>query len=264
MAIRKSKEEDIPYIKAIWKEVFTQDEEYLNFVFSNLFPIADSFVYCQKKRPISSLFILPLSCNIYNYSNSSVFLINNRGIPRKVKGGYLYGVCTAKKHQGCGFSTALINYIISYYSGKLDFIITHPAEKSLFEFYYKRGFNIQIPKHRFFGATISPYNNKISPCKNTTQSTKISKTTEQLSHLLNSSKISCFIWDNIRLAYIIKELWAEDKIIVFINSNKYSAAFVQPFYYAPNITHSENFMLLINLRQEVLPYQHSIFMFPME
>ena len=154
--IKLAQENDIPQITTLWEECFTTDKEYLYLVFTSLFYKSEVYTLLEGKVAVSSLFLIPI-----DYTNSHL-----DGKEVILHGKYLYGVCTAKKHQNKGYSKLLLKSVIErinrvnnkiihnknttykYHNSKnvIDFIITRPASPSLFNFYRNQGFCIDVPR----------------------------------------------------------------------------------------------------------------------
>lgn len=130
-AIHIADKKDIPQIKTIWKECFTTDENYLNSVFDTLFPMVEPYVYKEAEKVLSTLFLIPIlfkaPCGI------------------TLKGKYLYGVATTSTARGRKLSIKMVENISSILKAQGDsFIITRPANETLFNFYKAQGFTIEL------------------------------------------------------------------------------------------------------------------------
>ena len=120
--IVKAKKRHIKDICALWSEAFGDDEskvgEYLDFL------LAHFFVDEENGCVLAMASAIPLK-------------IGNK------KGRYIYAVATDKKERGKGRSTALLEFLKEYIKeNNEDFLILVPAQKTLFDFYQKRGFTI--------------------------------------------------------------------------------------------------------------------------
>lgn len=268
----------------MWEEAFTRDNDYLNLVFSKLFPIADSFICYENDHAASSIFVIPTYLQLYTFTNNtSKFLINKHITPSLKKGGYLYGVCTFKEKSGKGYSTMLIDYIHKYYSDKLDFLITRPANEELFRFYIKRGFTVQIHKNPFLSTpichnphpaahtastaisaqnsahaialtdtsaaitsdsgTVSAELSEIYNSKNEHPNQQ-QKTAEKLRVLFNNCPFNSNIWSKEMIEYITEDAIINGKEFAFCSTEKYTTAFSKPFFYVRSKQYDNNYMLL--------------------
>jgi GNAT superfamily N-acetyltransferase len=111
----------LPALKALWVEAFEDPEAYADFFFEHRFNDISTFVYLIDNIPVSMAFVFDEElCYNGNYVND----------------GYIYGVATAKTHQGNGYSTEILKHIQSLYP--TTFLI--PATKRLFDFYSRNGY----------------------------------------------------------------------------------------------------------------------------
>ncbi len=140
---RLAQEKDIPEIITLWKECFTNDKEYLNHVFTSLFYNSEVYILIADNITVASLFLIPIEH------------INEAKESLSSHGKYLYGVCTLKEHQNRGYSKLLFKAVLNIIEAanknnnnkeQIDFIITRPASPSLFNFYKKQGFAINVPR----------------------------------------------------------------------------------------------------------------------
>lgn len=135
-SIRLADESDICAIREIWRNIFTPDEDYMNIIFNNLYPLLDAFVYTIDEKITSVAFAIPIALVQRSEKDFS--------ITKEVTycGRYLYGVATIEEARGRGLSRILVRHIKDYYTAAgEDFIITRPAEESLFPFYKAQGFS---------------------------------------------------------------------------------------------------------------------------
>ena len=61
--IRLASRTDIPKIETIFKERFTSDKDYLNMVFTYLFPQSECYIYQEGDKISSTLFLIPIKYN---------------------------------------------------------------------------------------------------------------------------------------------------------------------------------------------------------
>lgn len=111
---------DIEQIKKLWRGVFgDSDAEIESYLLSYLGCV---LLYTEKRVVKGMLSMLPVAIG-------------------EKRGRYIYAVATEPEARGRGISTKLIQYANDYILGNGEyFSILVPAEKSLFEFYKKRGY----------------------------------------------------------------------------------------------------------------------------
>lgn len=120
---------DIESLKNIWKVCFSADIVFLNLFFKECFPLTRTYVYKEGDEVISSASIIPL--NLVETTCA--------------KGAYLYGLCTLPKYRGNHLSTNLISIAEEDCRTRgYSFIITRPANPSLFALYRKIGYTQPI------------------------------------------------------------------------------------------------------------------------
>lgn len=129
--IRLSKKTDVPYLKEIWKACFGDDDRYIDFFFNNKYEEDKTFVLLYGTNIASMLTIIPIQ----------MVLPDNRSYPSAM----LYAIATHPKFQGKGFSTQIMDHIKQYlFNNKIDILTLVPANKSLVEFYNKRGYTTRF------------------------------------------------------------------------------------------------------------------------
>ncbi len=156
--IRLAGKGDICAIRKIWHDIFTSDEAYLDIIFNCLYPLLDAFVYTIDGEVVSVAFAIPIrlvrkdgaNTDLTPYSSkivesgSSTFERSDN-IKKVHNGRYLYGVATIEQARGRGLSRKLVKHLSGHYTAAgEDFIITRPAEESLFPFYKAQGFSIPL------------------------------------------------------------------------------------------------------------------------
>ena len=129
--------EDIPWIRRIWEKIFTADKQYLDTIFSEVFPYCKSYVYIENNEVLSVASLLPMQFHSPN-------------IEAPLKGFYMFGVATLTKAQGRKLAANLIQELSSDLTLKgYDFIFERPANQSLNKYYLNLGFSIQLKKRPF-------------------------------------------------------------------------------------------------------------------
>lgn len=137
---------DYKEIIEVWRAVFTNDSTYLSLVLKDLLPFCKNYVIRQSGEVVSAAAAIPLDLKW-----------PDKGKTKTVSGYYLYGVATLEKARGKGLSRSIVKRIIeeSRKEGK-KFIITRPAEPSLFNFYKSQGFSLELFKERAYTKEIPP------------------------------------------------------------------------------------------------------------
>ena len=126
--------EDIPWIRRVWEKIFTADKQYLDTIFSEVFPYCKSYVYIENNEVLSVASLLPMQFHSPN-------------IGKPLKGYYMFGVATLEKAQGRKLAVNLIQHLSSDLALEgYDFIFERPASQGLNKYYLNLGFSIQLPK----------------------------------------------------------------------------------------------------------------------
>ena len=118
----------IPALKSLWVEAFKDSEDYVDFFLNQRFDDIATFVYLVDDNPVSMAFVF----NEELYHKDAY-----------IKAGYIYGVATASRHQGKGYSTQVLKHIQSIYP--TTFLI--PATGRLFDFYGRNGYQTAFVVH---------------------------------------------------------------------------------------------------------------------
>ncbi|MBQ8164136.1 MAG: GNAT family N-acetyltransferase [Clostridia bacterium] len=108
-----------PLYEKLYFDVFGDDADFISQICdtSKVFSIYDDGIFC------GGLCLFDVSVNGFS-------------------GAYLYAICVDKNMRGRGYAKALISYTKEYCeSNAYSFIITVPAEKSLFSYYKASGFS---------------------------------------------------------------------------------------------------------------------------
>ncbi len=138
--------ENHPQIQKIWEEVFTTDQQYLNTLFTEIFPYCRSFIYTEGNEVLSVASLLPM-------------LFYSPALRTPLKGYYMFGVATVAKARGRNLASNLIMDLSNTLTTEgYDFLFERPANQSLNSFYLNLGFSIPIKKVQH------PFNTKIAPC----------------------------------------------------------------------------------------------------
>lgn len=135
--INIAKPEDILWIRRVWEKIFTTDKQYLDTIFSEIFPYCKSYVYIENNEVLSVASLLPMQFHSPN-------------IETPLKGFYMFGVATLTKAQGRKLAANLIQKLSSDLAlAGYDFIFERPANQSLNKYYLNLGFTIQLQKRPF-------------------------------------------------------------------------------------------------------------------
>lgn len=109
-------------LSQLWQSVFLEDQEITEYFFENIFGDTITPVIRVDGEIASTLFLL--DCKIGDY-----------------KGKCVYCAMTNYAHRGKGYMKTLLDYSYGLcLENGFDFLILVPAEKSLFEYYKKCGF----------------------------------------------------------------------------------------------------------------------------
>lgn len=114
------------FVRQMWKICFGDNDDYVNLYFSKVYNENNTLIYFEEDTITASLQMLPYTINFYGES---------------VPFYYLAGLCTLPEHRRKGYMEQLI--FKSYEVMKkrnIPLAILVPAEKWLFSFYEKYGF----------------------------------------------------------------------------------------------------------------------------
>ena len=117
---------DIPYLKKMWKDIFKDDDSYIDLFFSYKFKEGNTFVIRDNGKIISTLYV----------EYTDIF------IDEKIyKGAYFCGIATLSEYRKKGYAKKLIEYAKENIKN-VDIIYLIPANESLFDFYKEAGFRV--------------------------------------------------------------------------------------------------------------------------
>ena len=220
--IRVAGKGDICAIRQIWHDIFTTDEAYLDIIFNSLYPLLDAFVYTIAGKIVSVAFAIPInlvqkdeattnltteSSKIMETGCNSTCECHNKST-KKLNGRYLYGVATIEEARGKGLSRKLVKQIREHYTAAGEnFIITRPAEESLFSFYKSQGFTQSLYR--------SESNSPALYSSDKTQEPQSRLDAAKLYALRNGIYSNYFEWSSPILECIIKLARAEDNLIKY-------------------------------------------------
>ena len=129
----------------LWQSIFLEDEEITEYFFENIFGDTITPVVRVDGEIASALFLL--DCTIGEY-----------------KGKCVYCAMTNYSHRGKGYMKTLLDYSYDLCREQgFDFIVLVPAEKSLFEYYKKCGFeNFGLRRSHTFDGSATETQEKIN------------------------------------------------------------------------------------------------------
>lgn len=115
-------------LMSLWRQCFDADERYLDLAFGRPYPLFDTKLLFEGARVAAALSLLP--CSLGDGTHTQ-------------RGYYIYGVGTLPEFRKRGLSTQLMRETLQLLAKKgADFAVLMPAQKSLFSFYQKQGFDI--------------------------------------------------------------------------------------------------------------------------
>ena len=127
---RFAKESDANKLKKLWKTCFGDDDEYIDLFFNNRFNPNECLTAFCGESLAAMLFLLPITA-----------VCKEKRYPAR----YIYAVCTEPKFRNRSVSTRLLNAAHEYMAeNQIAMSLLVPAEKSLFDYYEKRGFKTEF------------------------------------------------------------------------------------------------------------------------
>jgi GNAT superfamily N-acetyltransferase len=135
---RISEKNDVPQLKALWKQAFGDEERFIDAFFEDLYREERCAVIEDGGRIISMAYLLP--CSLDSRVDASGAPLQGGGIER-LRCVYLYGMATDEAQRGKGLGLMLLSFVKGY-AGALgcEGIATLPADDKLFGFYKKAGY----------------------------------------------------------------------------------------------------------------------------
>lgn len=131
-------------LSSMWQSIFLEDEEITEYFFDNIFGDIITPIIRIDGEIVSSLFLL--DCKIGEH-----------------RGKCVYCAMTKYAHRGKGYMETLLDYSYKIcLENGFEFLVLVPAEKSLFEYYKKRGFeNFGIRRAYVFDGSIPKSKEKL-------------------------------------------------------------------------------------------------------
>lgn len=122
MTIDRPLLDDIPALRALWREAFSDGDVFLNIFFESAFSLSRASVAREGREILGALYWF--DCELWGE-----------------KYAYIYAVATTEKHRGKGVCAALMSATHEHLSA-LGYVgaILVPGEPSLFKFYEKMGY----------------------------------------------------------------------------------------------------------------------------
>ena len=225
--------EEIPWIRRVWEKVFTTDKQYLDTIFSEVFPHCRTYIYTENNEVLSVASLLPMLFHTPYQETPS-------------EGFYLFGVATLPKGRGRRLAANIILHISRELAAEgYEFIFERPANQGLNNYYLNLGFSIQLPKIPY---QFKLENNECSPRNNTSF----------LRRKSHAETILASIRDNFSTRFEWKEKASLEGLITLgeleYHNNTYSAAPTDEVYIAVK--------RLNNVDSSI--FKDTFFCFPME
>ena len=181
--IRFAKNADVPFLKALWREAFGDDDSFINFFYERRFSESNTLIWAENEIPVAILTLLPAQMKIVD-----------KLYPVK----YVYGVATKLEYRGRGISSELIHYINEQADNNHEILVLVPAEESLFDFYKRFGYqkSFYLKEYSFPARENLPVSYEVRPIS-----------PDEYKEIRDSrfQDDGYIIWDEKALAYIIEE-----------------------------------------------------------
>lgn len=123
--IRLAREGDISQLCAIWKQCFSDSEEYVRCFYRRNFERIQVYAYCVEDTPVSMLHLMDAS-------------LEGAGERRQAK--FIYAAGTLTAHRRKGYMAALIKALAEKAEREEFALFLKPASASLIDFYQRFGF----------------------------------------------------------------------------------------------------------------------------
>lgn len=135
MRTRKTTPADIPALKALWREAFSDPQQDIDEFFRTLYPDAAGFcAEDESGAPVSMLFALPQT------------IVKGE---KQCKAAYLYAVATKKEYRGKGLCKAVMAHAEKELRKRyVDALLLSPASEALADLYAQLGFTRQTGARR--------------------------------------------------------------------------------------------------------------------
>ena len=118
------KKEDLESLKRLWKDIFKDEDSYIELFFDVKYKPENTFIIKENNELAAML-----------YAEETTM----KAVEKELSGVYFCGIATREKSRGKGYAGMLIEYASEYFKDK-DLIYLIPANQSLFDFYKKFSF----------------------------------------------------------------------------------------------------------------------------
>lgn len=126
---------DYPELKALWKTVFGDSDDVLDYFFENTVKPENIYAFRKDGKIVSAFYLIDAS-----------LIENNKDFSAK----YLYAAATLPEYRKQGIMGEMIKYAADILKIKgTDFIVLYPADEKLYAYYGKLGFVSQF-KERYY------------------------------------------------------------------------------------------------------------------
>ncbi|MBR4242159.1 MAG: GNAT family N-acetyltransferase [Eubacterium sp.] len=125
--IRIANNQDIPALCEIWKNCFSDSEEYIKYFYSDNFNRIKTYILTVDEKPVSMINMLPA-------------LFENKGASQGAR--FLYAVGTLKAHRGKGYMGKLIDFAKNQAEENGFALFLKPSNPALTDYYKAFGFDI--------------------------------------------------------------------------------------------------------------------------
>lgn len=212
MKILHPNNNDIFFLKEMWKNIFGDTESYVDLFFSEVQTAESTLVVKLQNKVIAMVFYPEYSCNIGG---------------KETKCGYICGAATLPEYRGQGVMGKLLNAALEdMKSRNYGACVLIPAGESLFNYYKKFGFikntcyriaeNVNISK---------PFNRSVTVADNVEDIWDIyCKATENISNIVIQSKES---YKAVMEEYEGRVYLYDKKCFMFVNGNTVDEIFAK-------------------------------------
>lgn len=126
MIIENAKKEDVCVLKQIWKDIFKDDDSYIDLFFEKKMNLKYTFVAREDEEILSTAYLI----------NSPIVKDDSKIIPAF----YMCGISTSQQARGKGYARKVIDHSFEFAKNEgAELCYLVPASLSLFDFYKKSG-----------------------------------------------------------------------------------------------------------------------------
>lgn len=178
----KGDEKYISQLSGLWKDVFSDDDEFISIFFDKQYGRCETFCSEQNGKLVSAFYLLP--CDIVFDGQS-------------FSGRYLYAAATYPEYRGRALMSCLIKEAQDYCrKNEVDFIALLPAEDSLYGYYERFGFKEAMYRYE---AMIKADDMNTAPAEEITDA-------DELKNCRNAYDANRLVFDKHELGYIIESM----------------------------------------------------------